>query len=94
MMTWWSDGTWNGYGGWWGGGIGMALMMALIWLPLIGLGIWLVGRVTRPESRSLGTTTEQESAVAEPPRAILDRRFANGEINAEQYAQMRRTLEQ
>lgn len=94
MMTWWNDGTWNGYGGWWAGGVGMGLMMLLVWLPLIGLGIWLVGRVTRQEPHGPGAMSDHHANAAESPRAILDRRFAKGEITAEQYAAMRRALEQ
>lgn len=92
MMTWWNDGSSYGYGSWWGG-LGMVLMMLLVWLPLIGLGIWLVGRLTRSEPRTPNAPHSQ-LITPEPARAILDRRFANGEITAEQYAEMRRTLDQ
>jgi putative membrane protein len=96
-MAWWNDGTWNGYGGWWGGGLGMMFMMLIVWLPIIGLGVWLVNRVTRPD---VGHTHAADAATGSPTgpgvesaRAILDRRYASGEITAEQYAEMRRNLE-
>ena len=97
MMTWWNSGTGNGYGGWWGSGIGMMLMMLLVWLPIVSVGIWLVSRATRPSSGhassamgALGTPMAQSLPSA---RGTLDRRFANGDITAEQYAEMRRNLD-
>lgn len=93
MMWWWDDASGSNYGGWWGSGLGMVFMMLLFWLPLIGLGVWLVSRVTRPEPRLPGVAQGQPHEP-ESARAILDRRFATGEITAEQYAQMRRALEQ
>lgn len=97
MMTWWDDGTWNGYGSWRGGGLGMMFMMLIVWLPIIGLGVWLVNRVTRPDAgHGHGTGPAAGSPTgpaAESARGILDRRYANGEITAEQYAEMRRNLE-
>ena len=77
MMNWYRD----GYG--WTDGGGM-LLMALIWLLIIGLGIWLVTWLTRGDR-----STPRE----ETPRQILDRRFAAGEIDAAGYAQARRLIE-
>jgi putative membrane protein len=77
MMGWYD----NGWG--WGAGIGM-FVMVLFWGGLIALGVWAVARLTRGESRPM---------PLESPRQILDRRFASGEIDAEQYAQSRHILE-
>lgn len=97
MMTWWNSGAGNGYGGWLGSGFGMMLMMLLVWLPIVSAGIWLVARVTRPSSAhvthsmvEMGTPIAQSLPSA---RGALDRRFANGDITAEQYAEMRRNLD-
>lgn len=81
MMGWWQDG--NGWYGmnWWG----MGLMM-IFWIVLIGLGIWAVIRFTQGGDR-------QATISPESPRAILDRRFASGEIDAQSYAEARRLLE-
>jgi len=68
----------------WMNGFGM-LFMVLVWGALIALGVWAVVRTTR------GNTVGHTSA--ESPRQILDRRFATGEIDAEQYAAARRVLE-
>jgi putative membrane protein len=75
--------NWNDYGFGWSAGLGM-LVMVLIWGGLIGLGFWTVARVTRSQERPPNEAS---------PRQILDRRFAGGEIDAEQYADARRILE-
>lgn len=79
-MNWYGG---DGYG--WMNGGGM-LLMGLIWLLVIGLGIWLVTWLTR---RDKSTSMPKE----ETPRQILDRRFAFGEIDAASYAQARRLIE-
>ena len=66
---------WGGYDmGWLGMGAGL-----LIWVLLIGLAVWVVWRLTstRPASGSMpsGETAED----------VLRRRFAAGEIDAEEY---------
>lgn len=77
MMNWYGD----GYG--WSNGGGM-ILMAVIWILIIGLGIWLVTWLTR---------RDKSVAREETPRQILDRRFAAGEIDAASYAQARRLVE-
>ncbi len=67
----------------WMTGFGM-LMMVLVWGGLVALGIWAVVRLTR---------SSPTPPPVESPRQILDRRFAAGEINAEEYAQTRHILE-
>lgn len=80
MMNWYGR---DGYGWMDGGGM---LVMGLIWILIIGLGIWLVTWLTRRD-KSGGMTK------GETPRQILDRRFASGEIDATAYAQARRLIE-
>lgn len=84
---------WHDTYGYGGSGIGMALIMLLFWLPLIGLGIWLVARVTRSQPHANSATTVTQQYPVDSARGILDRRFASGEIAAEDYAQMRRVLD-
>lgn len=74
---------WYGYGGW--AGAAWALLMVLFWASLIGGGVWAFGRVF---GRS-----EPPAPPLETPRQILDRRFAAGELDAEQYAEARRILD-
>jgi uncharacterized membrane protein len=56
--------------------------MLLFWGGLIVLAIWLVGLLF-PGARQTGPTSEPPSA-----QAILDARFAQGDITEEQYKQM------
>jgi len=81
MMWWVGNGSAWDAGGWWGMGF-----MMVFWIVAIGLGIWAIVRFTSGPSSSTAVS-------AESPRAILDRRFANGEIDASQYAEARRLLE-
>ena len=78
MMGWYPSG--------WGamGVLGMVLMVAF-WAVIIAGAVWLIARATRTEHPA--------ASVHEPSRAILDRRFASGEIDAQEYASKRRTLE-
>ncbi len=78
-MMGWYHGDW-GFAGF----VGMGMML-LVWGALIWLAVWGIARFTR---------TEPSHAVTlESARAILDRRFASGEIDAEQYASARRAME-
>jgi putative membrane protein len=74
------------YGGDWGpyGLVGM-LMMVVVWGGLIALAVWVISRVTRSGTAS--------PVPVETPRAILDRRFASGEMAADAYAEARRVLD-
>lgn len=72
-----------GYG--WGMGTAGWIFMALFWIVLIGLAIWAVVALL-PGNRTAG------AARAESPREILDRRFARGEIDVDQYRLARAEL--
>jgi putative membrane protein len=58
--------------------------MLLFWAVLVALVVWAVIRMTRHHT---------PPTSAESPRQILDRRFAAGELDAEQYGEARRVLE-
>ncbi|CAB5004612.1 unannotated protein [freshwater metagenome] len=83
MMGWYEDGW--GVNGWSTTGMFGMVMMIAVWGGLIGLAVWAVARFTRTERHA--------SSGLESPRTILDRRFASGEIDAQEYAQARRILE-
>jgi uncharacterized membrane protein len=79
MMDWGSG--WNGSGSNWflmGG-------MMLFWIAVVGLGIWLVLRVTDRDHHDIKTI--------DSPKATLDRRFAKGEVTLDQYIDARKLLE-
>lgn len=77
------------FGGWaWGPGMGMGmglLGMLAFWAAVVGGAIWLFSSLT---ASSRDTRPREET-----PLDILKRRFAAGEITAEDYERMRRTLE-
>jgi putative membrane protein len=57
--------------------------MILLWIVIIGLGVWLVsGLVSRTNSQP-----PTESALD-----VLKKRYARGEITKEQFDEMRRDL--
>ncbi|MEU5531096.1 SHOCT domain-containing protein [Micromonospora chersina] len=70
-----------GYGSGW---IWMTLM-PVVWIALIAVIVWAVARlVHRP--------ADQGRQVRETPQEILDRRFALGEIDAEEHGRARAHL--
>jgi putative membrane protein len=78
--------------GWYGGGMGAGawMFMGLFWLVALGLIIWAVVRLL--PGRDSGSGHSGSSAEAETPEAILDRRFARGEIDLETYQAQRAAL--
>jgi putative membrane protein len=78
-MMGWYPGGWAG-AGFWGMGV-----MVLVWGAVIAVAVWALARATRTE--------QVVGAPVESARALLDRRFAAGEIDAEEYAARRRALE-
>ncbi|MDP1721036.1 MAG: hypothetical protein Q8L08_08600 [Candidatus Nanopelagicaceae bacterium] len=79
-MNWYRDGY--GMDG------GSFLLMGLMWLVIIGFGIWLVTWIARRDQRGVPGYERTET-----PRQILDRRFASGEIDAEAYSRARKLIE-
>ena len=72
-----------GYG--WGMGLAGWIFMGLFWFVVIGAIIWAAVALL-PGRRTGGP------AGSERPGEILDRRFALGEIDAEQYRRARDEL--
>ena len=79
-----------GYGGagWGGMGWGGVVGMVLVWVVLIGLIVWAATRLL-PSRR--GGNVNQQSAQ-DTPEEMLDRRFARGEIDLENYQSQRAAL--
>jgi putative membrane protein len=76
MMGWYGD--YEMFGGGWG----MAVTMLLVWALLVGIAVVLV-RLTVPTHR--GASTEARSDSKPEPKAILDERFARGELEEDEY---------
>ena len=73
----------NGYGPGW------MILMPLLWIAVIALIVWAVFKLVPRSPSGRGAPGPQER---ETPQQILDRRFARGEINAEEYRQARAHL--
>lgn len=80
-----------GYG--FGMGAGGWIAMAVFWIAVIALVVWLVVRAF-PSSRRDEAVMGGYPGVAqgETPEQLLDRRFAAGEIDVATYESMRATL--
>lgn len=77
-------GDWGGWGWGWGMGFGwifMILFWALVILGIVALAKWVF---------SAGSSSSGSGGRA---LDVLKERYARGEINREQYEQMRRDLE-
>ncbi len=72
-----------GYG--WGMGPAGWIFMGLFWFAVIGLAAWWIGTLL-PRTRS------GDGGRSERPEEILDRRFALGELDVEQYQRAREQL--
>lgn len=80
MMNW--DSEWGDHmnGAWsWVGGAMMILWIVLLLLAIFALATWLIR----------GRESSGSGGVDESARSILDRRYAEGEIDEETYRRMR-----
>jgi len=85
-MGWWHNGWGFGLGGWESILIG-GLMMLLMWGGLFIL-LFFVIRAASSDRRDRGGEGSDQRALA-----ILDQRYAKGEIGAEEYREMKKTLQ-
>ena len=69
------------------GGFGF-LLMAIFWIGIIAAAIWLLGNLFPKTNVTDTTNGTPETAVS-----ILQKRYARGEIDKEQFEQMRHELE-
>lgn len=65
----------------------MMFLMLLLWIALIAVIVWAVTRLVRRPGDG-----ERDRQGRETPQEILDRRFALGEIDADEYRQARAHL--
>jgi len=79
----WDDGVYGGMHSL-GGGAAMMLFWGLLLAALVGGGVLLFGSLTR---QSRGAIEDEET-----PLEILKRRYARGEIDRDEYNQMKETL--
>lgn len=87
-MGWWHHGWGLGLGGWESLLVG-GLMMLLFWGGLLLLGFFLVrAAVGAGRSGSLARSAGEDSALN-----TLRRRYAQGEMDAEEFEERKRTLQ-
>lgn len=70
-----------------GSGSAWMVLMPILWIGLIALIVWAVVRLTRGSGSDTGHATRRDT-----PEEILDRRFALGEIDAEEHKKARAHL--
>lgn len=83
--------------GWYGSGMGGAgpflwIVMAVFWIALIGLIVFLVIRLLPGSHADRGPTSASPGTVNESPEQVLDRLFALGEIDEATYRSRRTAL--
>ena len=76
-----------GFGGMAAGGVGF-LFMAIFWIGVVAAAIWLLSNLFPKNNVSDTIGGNGETAVS-----ILQKRYARGEIDKEQFEQMRHELE-
>jgi LmbE family N-acetylglucosaminyl deacetylase len=74
----------------WGGGWAWMMLMPLLWIALLAVIVWAVIRLAQPGGRT--GPADHGQPRRETPQEILDRRFASGEIDADDYTRVRDTL--
>ncbi|MDE1920891.1 MAG: SHOCT domain-containing protein [Candidatus Omnitrophica bacterium] len=75
----WSSYCWNGFGWWWG-----SLFTFLFWVLIICCLVILIKHRSEPQG--------PKNDAKEAPLDILKRRYASGEINSQEFAQMKKDL--
>ncbi|OGN91711.1 MAG: hypothetical protein A2Z70_01745 [Chloroflexi bacterium RBG_13_48_17] len=85
MMWNWYNGGWNGFGGFW--------IMPVIMIIVLGLIIWGIFALSRRAGWAGGAGCCGSSpASSESALDILKRRYANGEINKQEYEEKKKDL--
>lgn len=81
------------YGSGWGGmGAFMWVFMAMFWVGLIVLIVWLVSRLLPGSGRGDAASSGPGPGQLESPEQVLDRLFAMGEIDEQTYRARRTAL--
>lgn len=78
----------DGWMSWGNGGFGGMWLGPIIWIVVIGFGIWAVAGLMRR-----GGADGFEPRLRKTPRDILDERFAKGEIDEEEYQRRRKAID-
>ena len=88
----WDNDQWGPMHEWNGGHGYYGLGMGIFFIVLVALAVWAIVRTTRHSKVSNSTAVASSASNRETPRDILDRRFANGEISADEYQKAKELL--
>lgn len=85
---------WNGeHMGWWGTGLGWLFLVLLV-LGIVVLAMVVVSMFRSGKGRGSGGDAGSQGPERNRARDILDERYARGEIDAAEYDEMRRRLDE
>ena len=85
----WDNDHWNQMNGFHDGYGSHGVVMGLVILLFVGFAIWAVIRISRSSHKPVGQAVAPHK---ETPKEILDRRFASGEISADEYQRAKELL--
>jgi putative membrane protein len=77
------------HGRWW-----LGVLLLLVVVAVIAAVVWAIVAATRANRSSATAAAGPSTAAPSAARAILDERFARGEIDATEYAARKQVLEQ
>ena len=83
--------TWDG---WWGGWV-MVAGMTVFWLAVLGLAVWVIRSIVIGGRRDAGVAAPQivqAAAVGDDAVVVVNRRYAAGEIDRDEFLQKLRDL--
>ena len=78
----WDNDQWHRMNGFNDGYGNHGVIMGIVLLLLVGAAIWAVVRISKGSHKSAAQIIAPHK---ETPKEILDRRFASGEISADEY---------
>jgi putative membrane protein len=88
LISGWQGHGYGMMGPWMMGGFGWMAIMPVLWLAFLGLIIWAVVAAVRGSIPSGG----QDSSKTDSALEVLKRRYAQGEINKEEYEEKKKDL--
>ncbi len=89
MMGWGNQ----GYGMWGMGGFGMMIMMIFFWAIIIIGAILIIRYFTAGHGGTISSQSAGPITGERDPLEILRERYANGEIDTNEFEERKRTLE-
>lgn len=70
------------------GGFGL-ILMAVFWVAIITLAVWVLGRIfPKVVSSSSSHSSERRNDLSQSPQEILKRRYARGEVSKAEFDEM------